>query len=155
MIPMFFSSFKCCEMVACAKPNSSTKSLQIQAFWLMIYWRMATRAGCPKTLNKEANLFCSSVNISDFVSPIVLNLISQYYDNIFEHQNEFHPLPLFIIYRILAIQIAFLQVSFQEQSYPLQASTVGLYRSPLLRTRGISLIFSLVRTIIRKRKALL
>src|SRR5690606_42122397 len=80
MIPMFFSSFKCCEMVACANHNSSTKSLQIQAFWLMIYCRMATRAGCPKTLNKEANLFCLPVNISDLVSPIIVVLISQYYD---------------------------------------------------------------------------
>src|SRR5690606_20552756 len=35
---------------------------------------MATLAGCAKTLNREANLFCSSVNISDLVSPISLFL---------------------------------------------------------------------------------
>src|SRR5690606_14192709 len=88
MIPMLFSSFKCCEMVACANPNSSTKSLQIQAFWLMIYCRMTTLAGCPKTLNKEANLFCLSVNISDLVSPIIVVLISQYYDMFSGLQNN-------------------------------------------------------------------
>ena len=28
MIPIVFNSFKCCEIVACAKPSSSTRSLQ-------------------------------------------------------------------------------------------------------------------------------
>jgi len=45
------------EMVAYANPNSSTKSLQIHAYWLIIYCRIAILAGCPKTLKSEDNLF--------------------------------------------------------------------------------------------------
>src|SRR5690606_15253405 len=84
MMLMYFNSFKCCEIVACANPNSSTKSFQIQAILLMMYFKMAIIIGCTKDLKKTANLFCSSVNISDFVSPIILILTSQYYDNKFK-----------------------------------------------------------------------
>src|SRR5690606_14368677 len=50
---------------------------------------MATLAGCARTLNREANLFCSSVNISDLVSPIFCFYTSQYYDNKFKHKRFF------------------------------------------------------------------
>lgn len=46
----------------------------------MMCCNIATRAGCPNTLKSEAKLFCSSENISDFVSPISYIFISQYYD---------------------------------------------------------------------------
>ena len=71
-MPAFFSSLRCCEIVACARPNSPTKSPQIQVFATIIRWRIAILAGCAIALSRLANWFCSAVKNSDLVKLVEL-----------------------------------------------------------------------------------
>ena len=54
MMLAFFSSFKCCETVGCAKGNSFTISPQIQVSTDNKYSTIAILAGCPSAFAKEA-----------------------------------------------------------------------------------------------------
>lgn len=89
MMPMRFSSFKCCETVAWESGNSSTKSPQTQAFFSAKSRKIATLAGCANALAKSAIRFSSSVKTSDFVVPIWCKNAnsSQYYDINFNSKN--------------------------------------------------------------------
>ena len=66
-------------MVGCASPNSSTRSLQMQALVLTSCCSMAIRAGWAIALAIFASSFCCSLNSPVFVAPII-TVKMQYYD---------------------------------------------------------------------------
>jgi hypothetical protein len=78
-----------------------------------------------KNFKQRSNLFCSSENISDFVSPILNYLISQYYDIKFEIQKDliaFYKLYLKKVsgYNFYFIKLYFELVTiFETKSYTL------------------------------------
>ncbi len=58
--PADLSSFKCCEIVLCAKGNSDTSSPQTQLFCSANIFRIAMRAGWLKAFAKPANMISSA-----------------------------------------------------------------------------------------------